>query len=191
MCRNRWNKSNCVRCYKMVEQQMQNTTSQQETSTQLNSKSKKIINMRQNNKIYIFFCLVFFFAALVSAAPKCSSCASAKCACPTPEVPLQSVNPLHGQACTTHGDKQCLGNDFGQCNWGIWDVKTCMEGTRCVPNDFQCVPLADWDRVNEQVNGNNGGGNLNLGSGNSNNNNNNHGGGCEEAAQAESGRGCH
>lgn len=120
------------------------------------SETSKTIIMLKMSKLAIFLCVVLLFASLVSAAPGCNSCGSVKCACPEPaeEEPLQfSKNPLHGQTCTTHGDKQCLGDDFGHCNWGTWTVYDCGVGTACVPNDFECVPFSDWDRVNEQVNG--------------------------------------
>ena len=102
-------------------------------------------------------------ANAVSAAPckhhhhggncGCEASSALSAAAPT-QTPVGSQNPLSGTPCSNEGEKQCLGKDFGQCNYGAWYVIDCENDTACIPNDYQCVPRSDWDRVNQQVNGN-------------------------------------
>lgn len=120
---------------------------------------------------FIAAAVLGFTAQLAKAAPCKKECGHKKnpdgsCVCPKQTLPLQvsqpaaqqqpfSQNPLFGTPCDTEGQKQCLGADFGQCNYGKWHVIDCLNGTACVPNKFECVPLSQWNSVNEEVNGQN------------------------------------
>ncbi len=79
----------------------------------------------------------------------CESETSAPPPCET-EPPLQAPGPDGGEC--VHGEYACLEGNTAVCNWGTWSVTECGAGTRCVPNDWECVPESDWDRVFEQVN---------------------------------------
>jgi len=117
-------------------------------------------------KLFIGITAILAAAQFVAAAPCKKDCKGhdkhhddKDCGCDAPlqaaapEPAKWSMNPLHGTSCDENGSMMCLGNDFGTCNYGKWHVIDCLGDTACMPNDFQCVPLSDWNRVNEQVNG--------------------------------------
>lgn len=63
-----------------------------------------------------------------------------------------SSSPLIGGNCVT-GQFECADGGVNQCNHGVWiQIAKCPDGSTCVPNDYECVPDSDYERVNQQVN---------------------------------------
>lgn len=129
-----------------------------------------LLSLNMKSSVVFATAILAWITQFAIAAPSHKACNHKKhngsCICPNQSGPLQasqpsvtpepfSKNPLFGTPCDTEGQLQCLGADFGQCNYGKWHVIDCLNDSACVPNDYQCVPLSDWDRVNEQVNGQN------------------------------------
>lgn len=76
---------------------------------------------------------------------------------PTPttetySTPSPTLSPPTGSC--TNGEFQCYGDHVIQCNIDHWVIWPCAVGTKCVPNDYECIPFGDWDRVFSQVNEN-------------------------------------
>ena len=98
-------------------------------------------------KVIIFLFALFAFIGMASALPT-------GCEEPSTPPPPCEEEPLGGsneEAVCNHGDYTCLGNDSAVCNWGQWVVTECGEGTRCLPYDWECVRVEEWDAWLERV----------------------------------------
>ena len=70
---------------------------------------------------------------------------------PTDEVETPWNVKVPEESCTT-GEFQCYEDNIIQCAHEKWVGWRCMEGTRCVPKDYECVPLERYEEVWSQVN---------------------------------------
>jgi hypothetical protein len=95
------------------------------------------------------------FAASVASLPcgdgECSYAPPPPCSDNSDNSDNGTLGATQGGVCT-HGQWECQGNDVAQCNWGQWNVISCGDGTRCVPNDWECVAEANWQDVYNQAN---------------------------------------
>lgn len=73
----------------------------------------------------------------------CTSSTDSALAAPSP-----TAEPV---ACDTNGEFQCQGNDVAQCNIDTWNVITCPDNTKCMPDDFECVPVDQWQSVYDSI----------------------------------------
>jgi hypothetical protein len=92
-------------------------------------------------KMYKNAALLVSLIGIVSAVP-CHNCTdSGPLTGAAPEAP-----PVK-QSCSEVGKYACLGNDSAVCNVDMtWAITKCGDGTRCMPDDYECIPNSDWDR---------------------------------------------
>lgn len=101
--------------------------------------------------------IIFATALLASGANAAPSpCESSKpyvtAACTPATTPLQAPGGVDASIVCSHGEWMCGENSVMQCNWGQWHTYECTEGTRCVPNDWECVFDSEYDRIYELFN---------------------------------------
>ncbi|CAM6055127.1 unnamed protein product [Sphagnum tenellum] len=106
-------------------------------------------------KIIFSVLAAFVLPYLVAAVPApqdddCQPTPPPTCESSTSSAPL-GVSSGTAQSGCTHGDYTCIGNDSAVCNWGQWVVTTCGDGMRCLPYDWECVPVSDYDSLVQEV----------------------------------------
>lgn len=91
-------------------------------------------------------CLLLSLLAVsgTRAVPTCGTMETYPC------EPLESESlslvPQGTDGCE-HGSRRCTDNSTDFCNWGTWYAAPCPEGTICLPNDWECVTQADYERL--------------------------------------------